>query len=288
MSRVIKIVIFSLVGGLLLVVTGGGALVYKARYGFNFYETTPPALPADLGEDAVLIFSKTNGYRHGDAIEASLPAFEKMAADNGWSLFVTDNGAVFNPEQLRRFRVVVWNNTSGKVLREEQRRAFRDYLEVGGGFVGIHAAGDNSHQWDWYEQWVIRAHFSHHPLSPQIQAATLYLEADAAQHVLAKDLPARWPREEEWYMFFDNPRKQASQVLYTLDETDIDPSGNLAFLVTDKDWGMGDDHPVVWYHEVGEGRAFYSALGHQAAAFREAAHLTMLENGIRWAGQFTE
>lgn len=280
-----KIVGISLAGLVLIAVIGMSLFIYKARYGFNFYETTPPELPTDLTENAILIFSKTNGYRHGDAIEASLPAYRKIVRQNGWSIVTTDNGAVFNSEQLAKFKVVVWNNTSGKVLNDEQRQAFRTYLEGGGGFVGIHAAGDNSHQWEWYEQQVIGADFSHHPLDPQIQESVLHLEPDAANHPIAEDLPARWEREEEWYVFSTNPRDSDADILYTLDESQINPSGNFGFLVTDKDWGMGDDHPIAWYRTVGQGRAFYSALGHQAAAFEEPFHLEMLENAIRWTGK---
>ena len=285
-KRRLKIVAYSLLGVGLLAVIGAGAFVYKARYGFNFYETTPPELPTTLGDRAVLLFSKTNGYRHGEAITASQAAFRAMADKQGWSLFVTDNGAVFNPEQLAHFAVVIWNNTSGKVLNEEQRAAFRSYLERGGGYVGIHASGDNSHQWEWYERAVIGARFSHHPLDPQIQSATLWIETHEATRSLARQLPTRWEREEEWYMFFDNPRDRGAQVLYTVDEATIDPSGNLGFLVTDKDWGMGEDHPVAWCRSVGQGRAFYSALGHQASAFEEPAHLAMLRNAVRWTGRW--
>lgn len=285
MRKFLKIVGISLAALVLVAAIGIGLFIYKVRYGFNFYETTSPELPANLTENGVLIFSKTNGYRHAGAIEASLPVFQQMAEENDWSIFITDNGAVFNPEQLARFSVVVWNNTSGKVLNDEQRQAFRAYLEGGGGFVGIHAAGDNSHQWEWYEQEVIGADFSHHPLDPQIQKSMLYLEPDQANHELAEDLPARWEREEEWYVFATNPRDSEASVLYTLDESLINPSGNIGFLVTDKDWGMGDDHPIVWYRTVGRGRAFYSALGHQATAFEEPFHIEMLENAIRWAGK---
>lgn len=58
-----------------------------------------------------------------------------------------------------------------------------------------------------------------------------------------------------------------------------------ADLVTDKDGGMSNDHPVVWYHSVGLGWVFYSALGHQAEVFREPAHLMILESAIRRAGR---
>jgi type 1 glutamine amidotransferase len=274
---------------LLLLVVGfvgfGGFIFYKAKYGINFYESEAPELPADLGENAVLIFSKTNGFRHGAAIEASLPAYRKMADANDWELFFTDNGATFNPDYLSRFKAVVWNNVSGKVLTEEQRQAFRAYLENGGGFVGVHAAGDASHHWDWYEQEVIGANFSHHPLNPQIQPSRLYLEADAAYRELSVGLPQEWQRADEWYMFYDNPREKGFNVLYTLDEANIVTSGNLSFLIKDKDWGMGEDHPIAWYKEKGKSRVFYSAMGHTGESFAEAEHLQMLENAIRWAGR---
>ena len=284
MKKILKIVLFSFLGLFVLLLIAGGLFIYKARYGFNFYESTPPDLPTNLGGKAVLLFSKTNGFRHGEAIETSLPAFEKMARDNGWSLYATDNGAVFNPEQLQKFKVVIWNNTSGKVLNEEQRGNFKNYLEQGGGFVGIHAAGDNSHQWDWYEQKVLGTLFSHHILYPPIQKAPMYLEDGNA--TLTEGLPATWVHEEEWYMFFDNPRDKGFQVLYTVDETNMNPSGKIKFLAPDKDWGMGKDHPIAWYHPIGNGRVFYSALGHQGNSFKEPEHLRMLANAIRWTGNF--
>jgi len=273
----------------LLLVVGflgfGGFIYYKAKHGINFYESEAPELPAGLGENAVLIFSKTNGFRHGDAIEASLPAYQQMAEANGWDLFITDNGATFNPDYLQKFKVVVWNNVSGQVLTEEQRQSFRSYVKNGGGFVGVHAAGDGSHKWEWYEQEVIGANFSHHPLNPQIQPSRLYLEFDSTYAALADKMPQEWQRADEWYMFYNNPRDKGFNVLYTLDEANIVTSGNLSFLIKDKDWGMGEDHPIAWYKEKGNSRVFYSAMGHTGESFEEAEHLQMLENAIRWAGR---
>ncbi|MCK5440341.1 MAG: ThuA domain-containing protein [Maribacter sp.] len=286
MKRKLKIVLFSILGLVLLLVLAAGTFIWKARYGINFYDSTPPELPANLSGKTVLLFSKTNGFRHGEAIEASIPAFEEMAKDNGWTMYATDNGAVFNHGQLQKFDVVIWNNTSGKVLDEEQREHFKDYLEQGGGYLGIHASGDNSHQWDWYEQNVIGALFSHHPISPQFQKATMHLEE--GNGTMTHGLQDTWEREEEWYMFYESPRKKGFQVLYTVDETPINPSGNIPLLASDKDWGMGEDHPIVWYHPLGKGRAVYSALGHSGSAFQEPDHLQLLENAIRWVGQFKE
>ncbi|APQ16129.1 ThuA domain-containing protein [Maribacter hydrothermalis] len=285
-KRKLKIVLLSIFGLVLLLFMAMGVFVYKARYGINFYDSKPPELPTDLSGKAVLLFSKTNGFRHGEAIDGAIPAFEKMAKENDWAFFSTDNGAVFNPEQLQKFNVVIWNNCSGKVLDEEQRQNFKNYLENGGGYIGIHASGDNSHQWDWYEQNVIGTLFSHHSLDPQFQKGTLNMEE--GNSVLTNNLPIKWDREEEWYVFLDSPRKKGFSILYTLDETNVNMSGNIKYMVSDKDFGMGNDHPIVWYNNLGEGRVFYSALGHQGSAFKEPEHLKMLENAVRWTGKFDE
>jgi hypothetical protein len=38
------------------------------------------------------------------------------------AFFVTENGAVMNDQQLSRFKVVVWDNTSGDTLNDKQKR----------------------------------------------------------------------------------------------------------------------------------------------------------------------
>jgi hypothetical protein len=171
-------------------------------------------------------------------------------------------------------------------LDEEQRKNFKSYLENGGGYLGVHASGDNSHQWEWYEKNVIGTLFSHHSLNPQFQMGTMYLEE--GNETLTKALPTKWDREEEWYVFYDSPRDKSFKVLYTLDEGNMDMSGNIPLLASDKDFGMGEDHPIVWYNTVGKGRVFYSALGHAGSAFEEHEHLQMLENAIQWAGKFND
>ena len=112
--------------------------------------------------------------------------------------------------------------------------------------------------------------FSHHSLDPQFQAADMHLECEPSTSFACRDLSAKWTRSEEWYVFFDNPRDKGFTPLYTVDEKTFNPSGNMGSLVKNKDFGMGDDHPIVWYKEFsGGGKSFYSALGHSGDAFKE-------------------
>jgi type 1 glutamine amidotransferase len=203
-----------------------------------------------------------------------------MADAHGWGTFFTENGAVFNREALGRFAATVWNNTSGDVLTAEQKDAFRGYIEGGGGFVGIHGAGgDPRYEWRWYVETLLGAQFKGHPLSPQFQDATVHV--DAAGDPATRDLPARWTRTDEWYSFRNSPRANGVKVLATLDEGTYRPK--LFWM----DISMGADHPIVWKHCVGRGRAFYSAMGHTASSYQEPLYVKMLDGAIAWASGLT-
>ena len=179
--------------------------LYRVYYGRSVYETVPPPLPEHMNEPAILIFSKTNGFREDDAIRASNAALAALAKAQGWSVFLTENGAIFNTAELSRFKATVWNNTSGDVLNAEQRAAFRSYIENGGGFVGIHGAGgDPRYEWRWYVDTLIGAQFKGHPMRPQFQRATIHIEDP--NDPATRQLPRDWSRVDEWYSFETDPR----------------------------------------------------------------------------------
>lgn len=254
----------------------GGFTLRRLYYGRRLYERVPPQLPEDLPRPAILVFSKTNGFRDDAAVRAANSALASIARNLGCSAFFTENGATFNPIDLSRFDATVWNNTSGDVLTTEQKLSFRSYIENGGGFVGIHGAGgDPRYTWRWYVEMLIGAQFKGHPLNPQFQRATVHIEDP--NDVIVRGIPTEWSRVDEWYSFEKSPREKGVKVLATLDERTYRPK------MFWKDISMGSDHPIIWKHCVGKGRAFYSALGHSASAYHEPLHLKELEAAISWA-----
>jgi uncharacterized protein len=261
---------------LIIAAVYAGISIHRVYYGRHIYETVPPRLPENLSPPAILVFSKTNGFRQDDAVRAANAALTAIAKNRGWSAFFTENGAAFNRADLSRFQATVWNNTSGDVLTPDQKQAFQNYIENGGGFVGIHGAGgDPRYEWRWYVETLLGAEFKGHPLSPQFQRATIHIEDP--DDITVSELPREWSRVDEWYSFENSPRSKGIKVLATLDERTYRPK------MFWKDISMGADHPVIWKHCVGKGRAFYSALGHSADTYREPTHLKELEGAISWA-----
>ena len=255
-----------------------GPRTYSALNPSREHDKMAPAVPDSFPHPAVLVFSKTNGFRHDEAIEAGNAMFRELAVQNGWSVYQTENGAVFSPELLTRFKAVVWSNASGDVLAGDQRAVLRSWIENGGGFVAIHAAGDGSHEfWGWYTSEVIGTKFVGHSLWPHLAQATVNIEA--GDHPAMAGLPAIWIREDEWYSFDRSVRgKPGFRVLATLDESTYERGGPGSDKLT-----MGKDHPILWARCLAKGRVLYSAMGHTGESFGETQMRRLVTNAVTWA-----
>ena len=256
--------------------------VYRALRPSTSYDTEAPILPA-LADPAILAFSKTNGFRHADAIQAGGEVLRGIAERRRWSLFHTENGAVFDTPILDRVRVLVWLNVSGAPLSASQRDAVREWIEGGGGFVGIHAALDDSHSaWEWYQRAVLGTRFIGHTMDhPRVP-----IKVEQREHPAMLHLASRWEWADEWYSFDRSVRDQDGvEVLASLDESTYEPRMKLLWI--DEEIAMGD-HPIIWTRRVGAGRAFLSALGHNGSAFQSAEYQAMLEGAIAWCGGLDE
>ncbi|MBB6039115.1 ThuA domain-containing protein [Phytomonospora endophytica] len=211
----------------------------------------------------LLIFSKTTGFRH-DSIPTGVAAVEALAAANGYATDATEDAGAFTPENLARYAAVVFLSTSGALFDDAQKAALKDYVERGGGYVGIHAASTTEYDWPWYGE-LVGARFTRHP---RPQDGVIHIED--GDHDSTKHLGATWPRFDEWYEFAENPRGRVS-VLLTVDESSYEGAE------------MGADHPLAWFHEIGGGKAFYTALGHTHESFAEPEFLAHVLGGIRYA-----
>jgi hypothetical protein len=271
----------------LLLALGAGALwlwpSFRAATGRvpPAYDTIPPQLPAEIvapraeGDLAILLFSKTSGFRHEDAIPACERSVRAIAERRGWRVFATENGAVFDGALLAHFDVVLGNNITGDNWNARQKEAFVRFMQDGGGFVGVHgAAGTRYEYWDWYKDELIGARFIGHPIFPHQQDAAVVRET--VEHPASRALPVRWVARDEWYSFAASPRLRGAHVLATLDESTYSPRA------LGRSLAMGD-HPIVWTRCVGRGRSFYSALGHGAEPYATPEHAAMLEGAIAWA-----
>jgi type 1 glutamine amidotransferase len=224
--------------------------------------STPPAhRPA--ARPRVLIFSKTNGYRHASIIPG-IAAIKKLGADNGFDVDATEDSTWFNKKTLKKYAALIFLSPTGTVFGPKEEKALQGYIHHGGGFVGIHAATDCEYKWQWYGD-LVGGYFKSHPKVQQT-AKIIVVNKD---HPSTKDLPDTWERLDEWYNFkYLNPD---ITVLLKIDEK------------TYTGGEMGDNHPMAWYHAYEGGRSFYTELGHTEASFADPVYLGHILGGIQYA-----
>ena len=219
------------------------------------------AAPGASATPRVLAFTKTAAFRH-DSIPA---AVDFVRAQHRYAVDVTDDARAFSARNLRRYAAVVFLLTTGDVLDPAQQRAFQRYIGRGGGYAGFHSATDTEYDWPFYGR-LVGAYFQSHPA---VQPATVDVAGAFAR---AARLPNRWVRTDEWYDFRTNPRPHV-HVLATIDET------------TYQGGTMGADHPLVWCHRSGQGRAWYSAMGHTPESWADPPFQRHVLAGIRFAAE---
>ena len=246
------------------------------------YDQVRPEITEFMTEPAILVFSASKGWRHNEGIAGADFFFVELARARGFGIFTTENGAVFNAEDLARFKVVVFNNMTGDTLSPAQETAFQTWLEAGGGWIGIHGSGDASHEdWDWYADKLIGPMFLNHPADPQFQDARIVNLG--AGHPVMQGVPDEWSMNDEWYTFDGTPQEYGLLPLAGLDEASYDPVNHQYGDVSDLRMGpLPIDHPVLWAGCPGQGRSVYSAFGHSELTYKNVQHRQILSNAFDW------
>ncbi len=213
----------------------------------------------------ILVFSKTNGYRHASIADGK-NMFSKMAESENWKLTFSEDSLIFNKKDLSKFDVLVFLNTTGDIFGADQKKALQKYIHKGGGFVAIHAATDTEMEWKWYVDMVGGAFKSH----PKQQKATINIINDDFKAV--KHLSKTWLHFDEWYNFRE-PVNPNAVVLATVDEN------------TYEGGTMGSYHPVIWYQMYEGGKIFTTTLGHTKESYIDPDFVKMIQEAVIWAAE---
>ena len=175
------------------------------------------------------------------------------------------SAGAFTEASLEGYRTVVFLNTSGNILSDNEQAAFEHYFQQGGGFVAIHSAIATEPSWPFMNN-LLGTRAAGAESAPG--AATIKV-ADRV-HDASKSLPEYWAHADGYYNFVANVRG-LQHVLATVDEK------------TYTGGTMGADHPVAWCQDLDGGRSFYTAVGHTAASFADTNVAEHLAGAIKWA-----
>ena len=209
--------------------------------------------------DSVLVFSKTEGYRH-KSIEAGVKAIEALGEENDFTVTHSEDSEIFLSKKLKRYDLIIFLNTTGDIFNAEEEAGFKKYVNKGGSFLGVHAATDTEFEWAWYGR-LIGAYFKSHP-----KQAKAKIDVKDKNHESTKHLPSPWSHYDEWYNF--KSISENIHVLLSLDESSYEGGEN------------GEFHPIAWCQEFGGGRMFYTGMGHTVESYSNPGFKAHLLGGI--------
>jgi len=216
----------------------------------------------------VLLFTKSLDYQHL-GIPNGIQMFKEIARDHHWGLTWTTQSNFFdNQEKLNSIDVIVFMNTSGDILDDDQRKALQAYMRQGGNFVGIHSATFTMMEWPWYVS-LVGGVWNRHP-DPGIWTGIVNNEEPS--HPSAFHIPPRWLITGEWYNYLE--MSDDIKVVLSVDETTF-PGGK-----------MPAYHPIAWYQEDFEGqggRSYHTGLGHAEGIYDEPWYRQHILGAVWWA-----
>ena len=211
---------------------------------------------------SVLVFSKTEGYRHA-SIEDGQEMFRQLAAEEKFTVDFSEDASIFTQEQLAKYNVIVFLSTTGDILDPAQQRQLERFMEAGGSWMGVHAAADTEYEWPWYNE-LVGAYFLSHPQGTP-EATVRVIDHD---HPATAHLPDDWVRSDEWYNY--KSIKEDFTTLMRVDESTYEGGEN------------GEDHPIAWYKPISNGRMFYTGLGHTAESYSDPDFIAHVAGGLTY------
>ena len=246
-------------------------------------ESLPESAPAKPKQPRkILIYSKTNGFRHG-SIAIGAKAITMMGDKTGaYTALHTEDESMFAADKLKVFDAVFMLNTTGNCffnkslpkeeatnLEEEYKKSFRDFVASGKGLAGVHSATDTYHNWKDYNI-MMGGTFAGHPWHMKVPVKNL----DPRHPLNAAFKGEDFEVNDEIYQFrADTAQPNERRFLLSLDTKAMDVSkGNR------KD-GL---YPVSWLSTFEKGRTFYCSLGHRDEIYWNPTVLRHYLAGIQY------
>ena len=179
----------------------------------------------------------------------------------GFSVVSSDTLAVLGDgESLKSYDLIFPCWTMG-ILSEVQTKNLLAAVHCGVGLGGIHGGMGDAFRGNTNYEWMVGGHFVGHPHVGEYELRKTQIE-----HPITEGFPCTYAyNSEQYYMLVDPVIEVLVETQYTYEEREC-------------------TMPVVWTKHWGEGRVFYSSLGHLPSEFTDFPEvLQMTVKGLKWA-----
>lgn len=237
-----------------------------------------PAVPKRL-----LVYTVSAGYEHavvkrGEGDEWSLveKAMDHLGQrSEAFDVVVSRDPAHFTPDGLAEFDGVFFYTTGELPFGDDGVTALLDFVRGGGAFVGSHCATDTFYEVPEFGA-MVGGYFDGHPWNQEVTVSV-----EQGDHPATRHLGGSFEIHDEIYQFKAPYDRSHVNVLLSLDTSSV-PMDARGIKRDDGDFA------VAWTREHGDGRVFYTALGHGPNVWSDPRFHRHLAGGIEWALGLTE
>jgi len=178
-----------------------------------------------------------------------------------------ENCGRINAETLKNFDVVLFFTTGNPVNKEELKDLI-DWVKAGGAFTATHCGSDTLY--DSPYGGLVGGYFDGHPWHQKIR-----LKVEDPDHAAARGFKDGDEITDEIYQFREQPySRDKLHIILSVDNSSIDVS---------KGKRKDQDYAVSWCQAYGDGRSFFTSLGHRREVWRDPRFQEHLIGGIKWA-----
>ncbi|MFT5732685.1 MAG: type 1 glutamine amidotransferase [Planctomycetota bacterium] len=179
----------------------------------------------------------------------------------------TQNCDDINAANLANYDAVLFYTTGELPISDQGRSDLMDWIRAGGAFTGSHCATDTLYKYTPYVE-LIGGMFDGHPWHQEVT-----VRVEAPSHPSVAHLGSGFKISDEIYQFRSFERHPL-HVLLSLDPESVQ---------LNRGKRRDADYALAWCKEFGEGRMFYTALGHREEVWQDKRFLEHLMGGIEWA-----
>jgi type 1 glutamine amidotransferase len=216
---------------------------------------------SDIRREALIVW----GGWHGHEPEACAGIVAGMLREEGFGVQIERSTAAFADPAIHQLGLIVPIYTMSTIAKEELGNLCRA-VEGGVGLGGFHGGMCDAFRQATEYQFMCGGQWVAHP-GNIIDYRVNVTRPDDPVMAGVDDFDYR---SEQYYMHVD----PSNEVLATT-----------TFGGEHASWIDGVVMPVVWKRRHGEGRVFYSSLGHVAAEFQVPEMATILRRGLLWAAR---
>ena len=215
-----------------------------------------------MPKNALFVWGGWDGHEPKQCVDLFVP----IIAQEGFEVAVTDSLEVYTDTDFMRTQDLIVQCYTMSTITPEQERGLLDIIKLGTGFAGWHGGMADAFRQNTEYQFMVGGQWVAHPGNIIEYTVNVTRPHDP----IVAGLEDFQMRSEQYYMHVDPSNEVLATTTFTGEHCD---------------WIAGTVMPVVWKRRWGQGRVFYSSLGHVRADFEVPEALEIQRRGMLWAAQ---